>query len=595
MKADGRIKDSGLRIQDSAPLRPERGGGFRKSLLTRWILLAPGSWLLNPVLLLLLLTPALHAQQVSTQTQATVRLNVKYVQGVGIGYAPTAGAGLTLNLASGTAFCSGAIANYAGGTLAVTNNTTNYVYLDTAASCVPASNTTGFTSATVPIGTVVTLTGAITTITDQRSMFNYPPAISGLTTNTVPKATSATAIGNSLYGDDATTGTYTGTGGFSALSFNSTDPHDSNVSFTGGASGDPGVTASTFKLGIKTGGVVAAGWNWYVDASAQTTNAGLPYVGAPAANKSAFKVLELAAHAVPVGFGTSAPQAKVVPDCTDTGGNHLNYTQSSDAFSCGTSSTGGVSAGSMIGVSGSTVSFNPLDTTVLSVRDDFCGGVSATSGSLGEQGWGLSLIGATGTAVSHVVGATPNLCILRLTTSATTARGGDINLGTNVEVTSLGALGNTTNLWDSKFVFSMSATAQTSVYVGFTGTFGSYPPSNFIGLRFDTSATSPAADTTDFRFVTCKTTTCVAHGTTYTADTNFHTVRIRQSVAGTFGLTLDANAEICLNSGGTAGCTTDAQIPTGTLTAIFEQVQQSGVSQTMDIDFFAFIMTGLAR
>jgi len=29
--------------------------------------------------------------------------------------------------------------------------------------------------------------------------------------------------------------------------------------------------------------------------------------------------------------------AKTLPDCTDTGGNHLNYTQSTNAFSCGTS------------------------------------------------------------------------------------------------------------------------------------------------------------------------------------------------------------------------------------------------------------------
>lgn len=47
-----------------------------------------------------------------------------------------------------------------------------------------------------------------------------------------------------------------------------------------------------------------------------------------------------ASHAVPVDVaGTST--YKVLPDCTDTGGNHLNYTQSSDAFSCGTSGSGG--------------------------------------------------------------------------------------------------------------------------------------------------------------------------------------------------------------------------------------------------------------
>lgn len=42
-----------------------------------------------------------------------------------------------------------------------------------------------------------------------------------------------------------------------------------------------------------------------------------------------------------VGTGVSTFSLKTVPDCTDTGGNHINYTQSSNAFSCGTSGGGG--------------------------------------------------------------------------------------------------------------------------------------------------------------------------------------------------------------------------------------------------------------
>jgi hypothetical protein len=41
-----------------------------------------------------------------------------------------------------------------------------------------------------------------------------------------------------------------------------------------------------------------------------------------------------------VGNGTTF-QLKALPDCVDTGGNHLNYTASSNAFSCGTSGGGG--------------------------------------------------------------------------------------------------------------------------------------------------------------------------------------------------------------------------------------------------------------
>jgi len=47
-----------------------------------------------------------------------------------------------------------------------------------------------------------------------------------------------------------------------------------------------------------------------------------------------------------VGNGTTS-QAKAVPTCTDTGGNHLNYDASTNTFSCGTSGSGG-SAGTTV-------------------------------------------------------------------------------------------------------------------------------------------------------------------------------------------------------------------------------------------------------
>jgi hypothetical protein len=39
---------------------------------------------------------------------------------------------------------------------------------------------------------------------------------------------------------------------------------------------------------------------------------------------------------IPVGSG-SAWQGKAIPNCPDTGGNHLNYDASTNTFSCGTS------------------------------------------------------------------------------------------------------------------------------------------------------------------------------------------------------------------------------------------------------------------
>lgn len=42
----------------------------------------------------------------------------------------------------------------------------------------------------------------------------------------------------------------------------------------------------------------------------------------------------------------SAWQAKSIPNCVDTGGNHVNYTTSTNTWSCGTSSSGGGGGGS---------------------------------------------------------------------------------------------------------------------------------------------------------------------------------------------------------------------------------------------------------
>lgn len=57
-----------------------------------------------------------------------------------------------------------------------------------------------------------------------------------------------------------------------------------------------------------------------------------------------------AAHSTVISNGASPAvySAKVIPDCTDTGGNHINFTQSTDAFSCGTSGGSGGGTGSSI-------------------------------------------------------------------------------------------------------------------------------------------------------------------------------------------------------------------------------------------------------
>jgi hypothetical protein len=48
----------------------------------------------------------------------------------------------------------------------------------------------------------------------------------------------------------------------------------------------------------------------------------------------------IAAHQVPLATATNIYTAKTVPDCSDVAGNHLNFTQSTDTFSCGTTGVG---------------------------------------------------------------------------------------------------------------------------------------------------------------------------------------------------------------------------------------------------------------
>jgi len=75
-------------------------------------------------------------QQPQTSNAPIFSANAKFVQGVGPGYWPTAGSGLTLNIAAGTAYCGTppALASYAGGSLTMAASQTNYVYLDPASS-----------------------------------------------------------------------------------------------------------------------------------------------------------------------------------------------------------------------------------------------------------------------------------------------------------------------------------------------------------------------------------------------------------------------------------------------------------------------------
>jgi hypothetical protein len=94
------------------------------------------------------------------------------------GYAPSAALdtkgriGLTLALGPSSVFCGGSLVSYGGGTLGMAASATNYVYLNTAASCAPATKTTAFTTSDIPLAIVTTSASAITSIQDIRTPFS---------------------------------------------------------------------------------------------------------------------------------------------------------------------------------------------------------------------------------------------------------------------------------------------------------------------------------------------------------------------------------------------------------------------------------------
>lgn len=135
-----------------------------------------------------------------------------------------------------------------------------------------------------------------------------------------------------------------------------------------------------------------------------------------------------ASHAVPVDVAGTITW-KVVPDCTDTSGNHLNYTQSTDAWSCGTT-VGAAAAGTLTGATlaagvtaSSLTSFgtNPLLETPT---------LSRSSSTSGTNTIFKSFIDATGKYAENQYTVTANLLfnsmrmwIETTTTGCTTACG----------------------------------------------------------------------------------------------------------------------------------------------------------------------------
>src|SRR5690242_5153152 len=108
------------------------------------------------------------------QTQQDINpstINAQWVNGVGPGYRPQNGVGLTVKIGPGEALCAGTPTIYTGGTLPLTGNALNYAYVD-GGTCQPAVNTSGFPATAKPIATVLTSWNSIYKLDDMRTVFS---------------------------------------------------------------------------------------------------------------------------------------------------------------------------------------------------------------------------------------------------------------------------------------------------------------------------------------------------------------------------------------------------------------------------------------
>ena len=165
-----------------------------------------------------LLIPAMAQQPQANDippTQPIFATNAKMTNGVAPGYWPTAAAttGLTLHVSPGTSFFGGVLYFWNGLTpLTMTDNSTNYVYVDTSNGH-PAFNTSGFTTGEFPVATVVTSGGNITSILDVRTFFQniggggggiscigatYPVQVNGANTNVCSGTATLSIVGGTI-------------------------------------------------------------------------------------------------------------------------------------------------------------------------------------------------------------------------------------------------------------------------------------------------------------------------------------------------------------------------------------------------------------
>lgn len=216
--------------------------------------------------------------------------------------------------------------------------------------------------------------------------------------------------------------------------------------------------------------------------------------------------------------------------------------------------------------------------TVAGWKDEFGVASASTSGTIGELGWTTSNVSGTSTFSAVTPSAWPYMGIQRIATGAISGNGGalSLNAGAVNPIVSLNGVAS----WKAVFIVRVNATSNISVRFGFAGSANTDPSSEGIWWRFNTAA-GDVKYTAETRAAGVSTST--ASGVA--ANTSFHTFVIRSAVAGTVLFSVDGGSEISHST----------NITTNSLLPFFQCVTRTASSQSCDIDYFNFSISGLAR
>lgn len=427
-----------------------------------------------------------------------------------------------------------------------------------------SGNMLGSTGASTSITSVVATSGNVSTIT-----------FSGTTTATC-------VISSGSMGPAGATGPTgpTGASGSNGAGFNGRGTYAAMIASSPATNDTWEVTDASVTAGCSAGGGTAKSVCIYNGSTWVTTSVSGATV---AATSGALK-------------GDGAGNAVAV---TGTATNCVKVDGSSGA--CGS-----VAAGSGISVSGSTVSFNPLDTAVDWAVDTFAIIGAQSSGNFGDRRWQSG--GSTGTVAAS--GSHAGIQSVAATASANSiAYIADIS-GTASQSIPVGGGPFAVTGWTQKWIFKTPASATTDTKIRI----GIFSAASASVVSADANDSAAAGNGVYLRYSNDGGADCTNHGAdatwiAYAADgtnvvsaalgsiaaSTWYTLTISSTVAGTvhFAITPDGGATTTadlLNTGGSPGTvTTGMGIPAA------QTVTCTATGKTLAFDEYRWLQTGIAR